>query len=164
MQYRAAMGNAKRHFDTNYGTPVYQEKLGWPWWLWAFALFLAASISLAVWAAISPMATIVISVIQFSLLILASIKTKLIITVTKGWLLVGPAAIERAFLKSFAPLVFTELAKIRGVDGDPAAFLQLRFWVNAAIKIELRDPRDETPYWLISTNRANDLAKLLNTH
>jgi len=110
------------------------------------------------------MATIIISVIQFLLLILASIKTKLIITVTKGWLLVGPAAIERAYLKNFSPLAFTELAKTRGVDGDPAAFLQLRFWVNSAIKIELRDPKDETPYWLISTNRANDLAKLLNTH
>jgi hypothetical protein len=158
------MGNTKRHFDTNYGAPLYQEKLGWPWWLWAFALFLTGSISLAVWAAISPMATIIISVIQFLLLILASIKTKLIITITKGWLLVGPAAIERAYLKNFSPLAFTELAKTRGVDGDPAAFLQLRFWVNSAIKIELRDPKDETPYWLISTNRANDLANVLNSH
>jgi hypothetical protein len=28
----------------------------------------------------------------------------------------------------------------------------------------LRDPKDETPYWLISTNRANDLAQVLISH
>jgi len=158
------MGNSKRHFDTNYGAPLYQEKIGWSWWLWAFALFLGASISLAVWAAISPMATIVISIAEFLLLILASVKTKLLITVTKGWLLVGPAAIERAYLKSFIPLAFNELAKVRGVDGDPAAFLQLRFWISSAIKVDLRDPKDKTPYWLISTSRASNLAEVLTSH
>jgi len=158
------MGNSKRHFDANYGAPLYQEKIGWSWWLWAFALFLGASISLAVWAAISPMATIVISIAEFLLLILASVKTKLLITVTKGWLLVGPAAIERAYLKSFTPLAFNELAKVRGVDGDPAAFLQLRFWISSAIKVDLRDPKDKTPYWLISTSRASNLAEVLNSH
>jgi len=158
------MGNSKRHFDANYGAPLYQEKIGWSWWLWAFALFLGASISLAVWAAISPMATIVISIAEFLLLILASVKTKLLITVTKGWLLVGPAAIERAYLKGFTPLAFNELAKVRGVDGDPAAFLQLRFWISSAIKVDLRDPKDKTPYWLISTSRASNLAEVLTSH
>jgi hypothetical protein len=59
-------------------------------------------------------------------------------------------------------LDFSEFKRIRGVDADPASYLQIRFWVSTAIKIDLRDPKDKTPYWLISTNRANELAKVLN--
>ena len=59
-------------------------------------------------------------------------------------------------------LDFKEFRRIRGVDADPASYLQIRFWVNTAITIDLRDPKDKTPYWLISTNRASELAKLLN--
>jgi len=123
---------------------------------------MAASLSLAVWAAIGNQAALIISVIQIALLILAARQSSLTITVTKGWLLVGPAAIERAFIHNFKALEFKEYKRIRGVDADPASYLQIRFWVNSAIKIDLRDPKDKTPYWLISTNRANELAKLLN--
>ena len=123
---------------------------------------MAASLSLAVWAAIGNQAALTISVIQIALLILAARQSSLTITVTKGWLLVGPAAIERAFIHNFKALEFKEYKRIRGVDADPASYLQIRFWVNSAIKIDLRDPKDKTPYWLISTNRANELAKLLN--
>ena len=123
---------------------------------------MAASLSLAVWAAIGIYAAITISLIQLGLLIFTAQRTALEITVTKGWLLVGPAAIERAFIYNFKALEFKEYKRIRGVDADPASYLQIRFWVSTAIKIDLRDPKDKTPYWLISTNRANELAKVLN--
>ena len=123
---------------------------------------MAASLSLAVWAAIGVDAAITISLIQLGLLIFTAQQTALEITVTKGWFLVGPAAIERAFIHNFEALEFKEYKRIRGVDADPASYLQIRFWVNTAIKIDLRDPKDKTPYWLISTNRANELAKVLN--
>ena len=123
---------------------------------------MAASLSLAVWAAIGVDAAITISLIQLGLLIFNAQQTALEITVTKGWFLVGPAAIERAFIHNFKALELKEYKRIRGVDADPASYLQIRFWVNTAIKIDLRDPKDKTPYWLISTNRANELAKVLN--
>ena len=123
---------------------------------------MAASLSLAIWAAIGIDAAITISLIQLGLLIFTAKRTALEITVTKGWLLVGPAAIERAFIHNFKALEFKEYKRIRGVDADPASYLQIRFWVSTAIKIDLRDPKDKTPYWLISTNRANELAKVLN--
>lgn len=123
---------------------------------------MAASLSLAVWAAIGSDGAITISLIQLGILIFTARRTALKITVTKGWLLVGPAAIERAFIYNFKALTSAEFKRARGVDADPASYLQIRFWVNTAIKIDLRDPKDKTPYWLISTNRANELAKLLN--
>ena len=123
---------------------------------------MAASLALAFWAAIGNEAAIAVSLIQLGLLVFAAQRTALEITLTKGWLLVGPAAIERAFIHNFRALDATEFKRVRGIDADPASYLQIRFWINTAIKIELRDPKDKTPYWLISTNRANELAKLLN--
>ncbi len=123
---------------------------------------MAASISLSIWAALGNAPAIIVSLIQLGLLVLAAKRTALVITVTKGWLLVGPAAIERAFIHNFKALESAEFKRVRGVDADPASYLEIRFWVSTAIKIDLRDPKDKTPYWLISTNRANELAKLLN--
>ncbi|CAN2240928.1 Protein of unknown function DUF3093 [actinobacterium SCGC AAA044-D11] len=156
------MGKINRHEDRDYGIALYQEKLSWSWWLWLFAVFMAASFSLSIWAALGERAAIIISAIQILLLLIAQSKSALEITVTKGWLLVGPAAIERAFIHNFQPLTPTQYRRARGVDGDPASYLQIRFWINTAIKIELRDLKDRTPYWLVSTNRANELAKILN--
>jgi len=123
---------------------------------------MAASVSLSIWAALGNGSASTVSLIQFGLLIFAAKRTALEITVTKGWLLVGPAAIERAFIHNFKALEAAEFKRVRGVDADPASYLQIRFWVSTGIKIDLRDPKDKTPYWLISTNRANELAKLLN--
>jgi len=156
------VGKNNRHKNLDYGTPIFQEKLSWSLWLWCFSIFMTGSLSLAVWAAIGNQAAIIVSLIQVGLLILAAEKTALKITVTKGWFLVGPAAIERAFIHNFMALGASEFKRTRGIDADPASYLQIRFWVNSAIKIELRDPKDKTPYWLISTNRANELAKILN--
>ncbi len=156
------MGKNYRHKDLDYGAPIFQEKLSWSWWLWSFAIFMAGSLSLAIWAALGISGALIVSAIQLVILFIAEQKSSLKITLTKGWLLVGPAAIERAFIHNFVPLDFKEFKRVRGVDADPASYLQIRFWVSNAIKIDLRDPKDRTPYWLISTNRANELAKLLN--
>ena len=123
---------------------------------------MTGSVSLSFWAALGSPWALTISLLELGLLIFASQRTALEITVTKGWLLVGPAAIERAFIHNFKALDSVEFKRVRGVDADPACFLQIRFWINSAIKIDLRDPKDKTPYWLISTNRANELADLLN--
>jgi len=156
------VGKNDRHLDRDYGLAIYQERLSWNWWLWLFALFMAGSFSLSMWAALGEQAAIITSAIELLLLLIAQSKSALDITVTKGWLLVGPAAIERAFIHNFLALSPSEYKRVRGIDGDPASYLQIRFWVNTAIKIDLRDPKDRTPYWLVSTNRANELAKILN--
>jgi hypothetical protein len=156
------VGRNSQHDNHDYGLPLYQEKLSWSWWLWLFAIFMTGSLTLSIWAALGDRAAIITSAIEILLLLIAQNKSALEITVTKGWLLVGPAAIERAFIHNFQALSKNEFQRVRGVEGDPASYLQIRFWVNTAIKIELRDPKDRTPYWLVSTNRANDLAKILN--
>ena len=156
------MRNSARHLDLNYGVALYQEKITWPIWLWVFLFFMASTLVLAIWAALSSVITLISAVVLSVLIIYSYFASALWITVTKGWLIVGPAAIERAFIYNFNPLQGAQLRATRGVDANPASYLQLRFWAQTGIKIDIRDPKDKTPYWLISTNRANELSKILN--
>jgi hypothetical protein len=50
---------------------------------------------------------------------------------------------------------------LRTRDADPAAFLAIKFWAAKGIKIEINDPRDSTPYWLLTSKRGEKLAALL---
>jgi hypothetical protein len=59
-------------------------------------------------------------------------------------------------------LTIDQMRLTRGRDADPAAYLALRFWQPRGVKIGVRDQRDATPYWLISSKKANDLAQVLN--
>ena len=131
------------------------------WWVIAFLIFLAGSLSIAIWAAIGTAPALYISGMELLGIIWMVSSTTLRITVTKGWLLVHGAAIPRAHIHNFVPLKKEELVLARGRNLDPAAYLAIRFWVSAALKIDVRDPQDPTPYWLISTKRAEELADIL---
>lgn len=120
-------------------------------------LFLAASLSFAVWAALGVRDAIIISVIQFGLLLFAYLATGLKVKLKGGWLQVGKAEIEIEFIASVSTLNSVQMRQARGPQLDPAAFLALRFWVSTGIKIDLSDSRDPTPYWLISTKAAEKL-------
>jgi hypothetical protein len=46
---------------------------------------------------------------------------------------------------------------------DARAHLCLRGWIPTAVRVEVVDPQDPTPYWLVSTRRPDDLARALTT-
>jgi len=150
-----------RHNDANYGVALYREVLAPPVWLWLLFSFLFGSLSLAVWAAIGAIPTIIVSALELGLMILMARSFILRVTVTKGWFLVGKAAIERAHIHDFQVLDATATRQQRGPKADPAAYLAIRFWVPTSLMVKIRDPRDATPYWLISTKKGTELAKLL---
>jgi hypothetical protein len=41
---------------------------------------------------------------------------------------------------------------------DARAYLCLRSWIGSAVRVEVRDPLDPTPYWIVSTRRPETLA------
>jgi len=156
------MNKSARHRDKSYGVALFHEKLRAPLWVIAFLLFLMGSLSIALWAAVGNLPTAILSLIELAIIASYIRASSLEITVTKGWLLVGPAAIERAYIHNFEVLDAALMRKARGVDFDPAAYLGIRYWVSQGIKISIRDPKDPTPYWLVSSKRADELAKILN--
>ena len=150
-----------RHKDSSYGVALYREVLAPPFWVWLLFIFLFGSLSLAVWAAIGALPTLIVSLLELVLLMVMARSFRLSITVTKGWFLVGRAAIERAYIHEFTPLDAAATRLARGPKADPAAFLAIRFWAPQSLQVRIRDSRDATPYWLISTKKGTELAKLL---
>lgn len=49
----------------------------------------------------------------------------------------------------------------RGRDADPRAYLLIRGYVPCAVRVDVDDPDDPVPYWLISTRHPERLASAL---
>jgi hypothetical protein len=49
----------------------------------------------------------------------------------------------------------------RGVRLDARAWLLLRGWIPGVVRVEVDDPQDPTPYWLVSSRRPETLAQAL---
>jgi hypothetical protein len=100
--------------------------------------------------------------IQFLLLLWAALKTPLEIAIDDREVKIGSAKISREFIGQTTPLTSHEMALLRGRDVDTRCWMALRFWVSTGVKIEISDPSDPTPYWLVSVKKATALAAALN--
>ncbi len=139
----------------------YREVIRMPLWLLALIYFFFLSFVLSVWAALGNSAALVTFLALSALLVLISIRTRLIIQVDHSELMVGKAHIELKYIGQVTQLDSAEMKAIRSRDANPMAFLAFRFWSSTGVKVEVIDDRDETPYWLITSNKANQLAKAL---
>lgn len=139
----------------------YREVIRMPLWLLALIYFFFLSFVLSVWAALGNSAALVTFLALSALLVLISIRTRLIIQVNESELMVGRAHIELKFIGEVTQLDSAAMKAIRSRDANPMAFLAIRFWSSTGVKVEVIDERDETPYWLITSNKANQLAKAI---
>lgn len=51
--------------------------------------------------------------------------------------------------------------EVIGPGADARAYLAHRGWIPTAVRVEVLDTDDPTPYWVVSTRRAQDLASAL---
>jgi hypothetical protein len=141
---------------------VFKERASWPIWLWAFLLFLSGSLGIAIWAALGNTWAEVSMLTQLVGLLFLSQSTPLEIEVTADLLRVGPARIERKYISGVTSLTSEEMRILRGLKINTAAYMQIRFWISTGVKITISDPQDPTPYWLVSSKKAHQLAGALN--
>lgn len=83
------------------------------------------------------------------------------IVVTEHELFAGPAHISHSQLGEVRALDVSQTAWECGPGLDARAFLHTRPWLRTAVRITLHDPEDPTPYWIISTRRPEQLARVL---
>ena len=141
----------------------YKEVIRAPLWLVAFVYFLFLSLVLSVWAALgNTPALITFGALTLWLLVLF-FRTSLKIEVDQTHLRVGGASIEHKYIGEVTVLSSSEVKLIRTRDADPLAYLAIRFWSSKAIKLQVSDARDKTPYWLITTNNGQELVKALKS-
>ena len=139
----------------------YREVIRMPLWLLALIYFFFLSFVLSVWAALGNSAALISFLVLSALVVLIAIRTRLMIQVSESELLVGRAHIDLKYIGEVTELDSKAMRKLRTRDADPMAFLGIRFWSSTGVKVEITDNRDETPYWLITSNKANQLVQAL---
>lgn len=84
------------------------------------------------------------------------------IRVVAGSLVAGSARIPVAALGEAEVLAGEEARAWRMHKADPRAFMLLRSYVPTALRVEITDTADPTPYVYVSTRNPRALAKALN--
>jgi hypothetical protein len=138
----------------------YRERL-WPTpWLY-FATALVIPASLLVFLPIDTTAGIIVAVVLYAGCVGLLLAASPSIEVTAGELIAGRARIPRSMLGDSEGFSGDEARDQRGTRLDARAWLLIRGWVDPVVKVELRDPDDPTPYWLLSTRRPDELVAAL---
>jgi Protein of unknown function (DUF3093) len=78
--------------------------------------------------------------------------------VRDGEVVAGTAHVPLRHCGAVTPLDADAARRARGPEADANAFLVLRPWVPTAVRVEIVDPADPTPYWLVSTCRPERFA------
>ena len=141
---------------------VYTEKLGPSIGMWILIVIAAASTALMVvpvWKA----GVVILPVVCFVVLAWWLRSLGFSIIVTDRQLFVGDAHIDRRFITETTGYDVEEARTARGTDLDARAFLMLRPWAKCAVRIDIHDESDPTPYWLVSSKRPMELAEALGT-
>lgn len=138
-----------------------QERIYWPISLWALLLALDLSVLLAIGVALDDRGLLLATLALLALTCLSWWRTRLIIRIEGETLFVGRAQIDSRFISQVIPLDPCAMRHERGAGLDPRAFLALRYWIKTGVKLILDDPRDPTPYWLVSAREVSKLEELL---
>jgi hypothetical protein len=139
----------------------FREVIRPPLWLMAFIYFLALSLGIAIWAAMTTMIAAVVMALLTGATILIYFTATLVIEVDDLELRVGKAHIDMNFCGEVTVLTPAEMSLQRTREADPAAYLAIRFWTAHGVKIEITDDRDQTPYWLVTCKHGDELRKAL---
>ncbi|MGK2875398.1 MAG: DUF3093 domain-containing protein [Nocardioides sp.] len=137
----------------------YDERLSVPLRWWVQGTMLVASIWLAFIVAVPPGLAWAVGGALFA--VMAGVfwsygSTR--IRVHDGWLDAGHARIEVSWLGSVQALTAAQTKRLAGIDADARAYLQLRPYLARGVRVDVVDPSDPAPYWLLTTRHPEALA------
>jgi hypothetical protein len=134
----------------------------WPIWLTLLVICLDLSILIAIWAALGNQAAVVTAILLIVSTIYFYYVTSLTVELTTERLKAGRANIEVKYLGKIEVLSKKDMLFHRGSGINSRAYLALRFWIERGLKVEITDPRDPTPFWLISSKYPERFLERLN--
>ncbi len=139
--------------------PIFRERLGVPLRWWVQGTMLVASLWLALVVAtpglVAWSATLVALLVLGGLLISYG---RVVVEVDATSLRAGRASIDGVHLGGAEALDGDATRLLAGRDADVRAHLVMRPYRSRSVRVEVLDPRDPAPYWLISTRRPEELA------
>lgn len=147
---------------TDGAAEAYHERLKVPLRWWAQGTMLVATLWLAVVVAVPAVAAWLITGLALALLAVCLFwYGDARIVVDNGWFRAGRARIETTHVGEVVALDAEETRRIAGPAADARAYLLLRPYVKRAVKVQITDPADPTPYWLVSSRHPHALESAL---
>lgn len=141
----------------------YDEGLAAPplWWLGglAVAVLLAAGIHAGGSGARAVVPYVLLPLIVLGGLALGSRGR---VRVADGVLHVPGARIALTHIGGTTPLRRAGVRQVRGPLAEPRAFVTSRPWLPDAVRVQIEDPDDDTPYWLVGTRDPEALAHAIS--
>lgn len=141
----------------------YAERLSVPLRWWVQGTMMVATLWLAVVVAMPVVAAGIVGVLA-ALVVGAGFVAygSARIEVSRGELRAGRAHIATSYVGAVTPLDTEQARRLAGVEADARAYLLLRPWLKRAVRVDIADPADPTPYWLVATRHPERLAAALS--
>ena len=137
----------------------YDERLGVPLRWWVQGVMLVASLWLALVVAVPALAAWLVH--RLALALLAALLRhygSARVSVADGWFRAGRARIEARAPRGGGDLDAEATRRVAGPEADARAYLLLRPYLKRAVRVEITDPADPAPYWLVCTRHPDELA------
>ncbi|SKC72614.1 DUF3093 domain-containing protein [Krasilnikoviella flava] len=143
--------------------PAFRERLSPGPGAWCGAVGLGVIVGVTLWP-LAHVVAAVVGVVVAAGTLAALVATSPVIEVTDGNLRAGRAQVSVDLLGEVTPMDDAEAMRTAlGPALDARAFVCLRAWARTGVQVELQDPLDPTPYWLLSTRRPRELAAALRS-
>ena len=139
----------------------YSERL-WPTpWLFVATLLILPAVALAL-TPINVTVAIISAVLAYLIVGAIMLLSAPKVAIVDGVFTAGPARIPVTMLGRVDELTDTELRVAIGPGCDARAHLLIRGWIHSGIRVEITDPADPAPYWVLTTRRPAELADAIN--
>jgi Protein of unknown function (DUF3093) len=140
---------------------TYEERLWAPgrWWVVGGFVVVAAWLFLELvgdlWAWVGAVAALAVT--AASLVTYGAVR----VSVSPDGLRAGKAVLPLAAVGEARALARDEAARLRGPGFEPRAYHLIRAYVGTAVRVEVADRSDPTPYWYIATRHPDRLVAAL---
>ena len=144
---------------------AYDERLAVPWWVWPAGLALAVLMAAQLHGGGTGFARAVLPYVVLPPLALAGllVLSRGRVRVADGVLHVPGARVPLSAVGGVTALDREGTRRLRGPVANPLAYVATRPWLPLAVRVDLADPDDDTPYWLVGTRSPQALAEALQS-
>ena len=161
-----SMARTAGHADS-----LFHERRRVPWWWWAVALVIALP-SVEIVSVFAPdmashggwllaLGVGIVTVALVAAFLLSFSRSEVEVDATG--LRVDRQTLPAAAIGRVRVLGDAAMRDVLGRDARADAVLSIKPWLRAGVQIEVIDPADPTPYWVVATRRPAELANRLGT-
>lgn len=141
--------------------PLYSERLLPGPLGWAVIGLFAGFLAIALYP-VNPTVAFTTGAIVAVVGVAVAVLTTPRVAVRDGELRAGPAHIPVGLLGAVTELDAEATRLELGPALDARAYVCLRAWARTAVRAQVVDPADRTPYWIVSTRRPGELAAAIS--